>query len=99
MYVPAGLDAMLTLRVVASALDAPAHEHIRRGFQIELFNRRGAQGFTHGREELELVKTYRTVAEKYDLAQYPRIAGTLRGLAESYERDAERESKRDPLED
>jgi len=99
VYAPAGLDAMLALPVVARALDAADHDHIRRGFQVELFNRRGVHGFTHGQEELQLAKTYREIAEKYDLAKYPRIAATLRGLAEGYERDAERESKRDPLED
>lgn len=99
VYAPAGLEAMFKLPVVAKALDTPAHDHIRRGFQVELFNLRGVHGFTHGRDELELGKKYRAIAERYDLAKYPRIAGTLRGLAESYERDAEREAKRDPLGD
>jgi hypothetical protein len=99
VYSPAGLEGILRYPVLAGTIDAPEHDHIRRGLTTELFNRRGVHGFSGGKEELELAATYRAYAEKYDLAKFPRIATSLRSLAESYERDAKREAKRDPLND
>ena len=96
MYAPAGLVEMLSLPVVAKTLDAPERDHLRRGLEMELFNSRGAFGFSGGKDELKLADDLRTCAAQYDLATYPRIAATLRGLAESYERDAERDAKSDP---
>jgi len=96
VYSPAGLEGMLRYPAVAGTVDAPEHDHIRRGLTIELFNQRGVHGFSAGKEELELAASYRAYADKYDLAKFPRIATSLRSLAESYERDAQREAKRDP---
>ncbi|MEO8613616.1 MAG: hypothetical protein ABI600_00625 [Luteolibacter sp.] len=98
-YRPAGLEGILEHLAVAKCLDAPEHEHMRRGLTTELFNSRGVHGFSGGKEELELAKSYRLRADQYDLAKFTRIATSLRGLAEGYERDAERESKRDPYSD
>ena len=98
-YHPAGLEGILQYPAVAKTLDAPEHDHMRRGFSVELFNHRGVHGFSSGKEELELAKQYRMYADKYDLAKFTRIASTLRGLAESYERDAEREARHDPFND
>src|SRR5688572_19870310 len=99
MYPPAGLIEMLNLPVVAKTLDAPEHEHMRRGLGIELFNSRGVHSFSGGKEELELAREFRGHATNYDLAVYPRIAATLRSLAEGYEREAERDARRDPYRD
>ena len=90
---------MLQYPAVAKVLDASKHDHMRRGFSVELFNHRGVHGFSSGKDELELAKRYRAYADKYDLAKFTRIASSLRGLAESYERDAAREAKRDPFND
>lgn len=99
MYAPAGLVEMLSLPVVAKTLDAPEHEHVRRGLRMELFNARGVHGFSGGKDELKLAEDFRGHATKYDLETYPRIAATLRSLADGYERDAERDAKRDPFDD
>jgi hypothetical protein len=66
---------------------------------MELFNSRGVHGFTRGQDELKLAASYREHAAKYDLEGYSQIAATLRGLAEGYERDAERDAKKDPYGD
>lgn len=99
LYAPAGLAEMLSLPVVAKTLNAPEHDHMRRGLEMELFNSRGVHGFSNGKEELKLAEDYRARAAKYDLATYSRIATTMRSLAEGYERDAERDAKRDPFGD
>lgn len=96
VYPPAGLNGILQNALVARCLDDADHEHMRRGLTIELFNRRGVHGFTSGREEIKLAEDYREYANNYDLQGYTRIASSLRGLAEGYERDAIRESARDP---
>lgn len=97
MYHPAGLEGLLKYSIIAKCLDAPEHEHMRRGLTTELFNSRGVHGFSGGKDELELAKSYRSRADQFDLAKFTRIATSLRGLAEGYERDAERDSKRDPF--
>ena len=99
MYHPAGLEGILKHPNVAKCLDAPEHEHMRRGLTTELFNNRGVHGFSGGKDELELAKSYRSRADQFDLAKFTRIATSLRGLAEGYERDAERDAKRDPFSD
>lgn len=99
MYAPAGLAETLRLPVVAKTLDAPEHEHLRRGLELEIFNSRGVHGFSGGKDELKLAEGFRERAMEYDLATYTRVATTLRSLAESYQRDAERDAKRDPYTD
>lgn len=98
-YSPAGLEGILKYPAVANCLDASEHEHMRRGLTTELFNSRGVHGFSGGKAELELAENYRSRADQYDLAKFTRIATSLRGLAEGFERDAERETKRDPYRD
>ena len=99
MYHPAGLEGIMKFPAVAKCLDAPEHEHMRRGLTTEIFNSRGVHGFTGGKEELELAENFRLRADQYDLATFTRIATSLRSLAEGYERDAERDAKRDPYND
>ena len=84
---------------VARVLNQPDNEEMRRGLTLECFNSRGVHGFTHGKEELEIAAGYRSKAEAFELAGFPRLAVVLRGIAETYERDAEREAKRNPYED
>jgi hypothetical protein len=99
MHAPAGLDAMLSLPVVAATLDAVEHEHMRRGLQIEILNSRGVHSPSGGKDELKLAEGFSAHAAAYDLATYPRIATTLRGLAEGYRLEAERDAKSDPYTD
>jgi hypothetical protein len=90
------VEELLQLSVVAKTVDSSDHEHIRRGMTTELFNSRGVHGFSAGAEERKIAEGYREQAARYDAAKLPRIATSLRGLAETYERDAERDAKRDP---
>ena len=64
---------------------------MRNGFHLEILNSRGAHwvGPT-GKPERELAAKYRQQAEDVENAEYQRFAATLRALAESYDRDAER---------
>ena len=96
-FPPAGLEGMLANPGVAKVLDTSELDDMRIGFRLALFNERGAFSFTHGNEELKIAQKYREFADRYDAAKFTLIAATLRSLAESYERDAERESKRNPF--
>lgn len=89
--------SMLNNPALAKVLDTSEFDDMRTGLRLALFNERGVHGFTHGSEELEIANRYRDYATKYDAAKFTLIAATLRSLAESYERDAERESKRNPF--
>jgi hypothetical protein len=90
------LKELLQYPLVLKTVDSQANEHIRRGMTTELFNSRGVHGFSAGAEERKIAEDYREHAARYDAAKLPRIAASLRGLAETYKRDAEREAKRDP---
>jgi hypothetical protein len=96
---PAGLVGLLSYPEVAKILDHKDFEEMRRGFSIALFNSRGVHGFSSGTEEMQIAKGYRDHAQKYELAGFTRIAVTLRDIADSYKRDAEREAKRNPYGD
>ena len=96
---PAGmrkLEVLLQHPIIAKVVDSAAHEHLRRGMITELFNSRGVHGFSHGKDEIEIARKYREFAVRLDAQRLPRIATSLRGLAETYEHDAEREKKREP---
>jgi hypothetical protein len=99
IYVPAEPDGLWIHRAAAAALNAKDAGDMRDGFRTELFNSRGVHGFSAGREEYELARKYRAQAESVEGAGFHRLATTLRELAESYERDAQRQLSRDPFED
>jgi hypothetical protein len=84
---------------MAEALNAKDADVVRSGFTCELFNMRGVHGFSAGKEELEIAARYHKQADALEEKGYHRFATAIRELAKSYERDAERESKRDPFED
>lgn len=94
---PAGIEGMLNNPALAKVLDASESDDMRTGFRLALFNMRGVHGFSHGKDESELAQLYRDNASKYDLAKFTNIATALRNLAESYARDAEQESQRNPF--
>ncbi len=99
IHVPADPDGLWIHRAAAAALNAKDAGDMRDGFRTELFNSRGVHGFSAGQEEHELAKKYRTQADAVEGSGFYRLATTLRELAESYERDAQRQSARDPFED
>jgi hypothetical protein len=86
-------------RSVAEALNAKHATEMRSGFTCELFNMRGVRGFTAGKEELEFADRYHEQADALEQQGFHRFATAMREFAKSYQREAERESKRDPFGD
>ncbi|AMS32774.1 hypothetical protein AEM42_10990 [Betaproteobacteria bacterium UKL13-2] len=99
IYVPADPDGLWIHRAAASALNQKEATDMRDGFRTELFNSRGVHGFTSGEAEKNIATKYRAQADEVDAAGFYRLATTLRELADDYERQAERESKRSPFDD
>lgn len=96
---PSDPDGLWIHHAVAAALNFRDTGDMRAGFTTQLFNDRGVYGFTHGEEERKLASDNRKRAEALDSKGYARFATAMREFAERYERQAERESKRDPFED
>jgi hypothetical protein len=96
VYAPAGLDGLLRYPNAAHRLDQPDADEMRRGFTTGLFNLRGVHGYSAGKEEMELATRFHDYAEKFEQAGFINIAATLRGLSESYKREAEYEAKHNP---
>ncbi len=84
---------------IAKVLNQRDAKEMRSGFTIQLSNDRGVHGFSAGEEERGFARQYREHADALDAGGYSRFATAMRELAERYERDAERESKRDPYRD
>jgi hypothetical protein len=96
---PPDPDGLWIHKAVAEALNFRDTGDMRSGFTTQLFNDRGVHGFTHGDEERKLASDNRAKAEDLDSKGYTRFAAAMREFAEQYERQAERETKRDPFED
>jgi len=91
VYCPPDPSGLWINQNVAEALNAKDAEKMRRGFCIELFNSRGAHWVDPtGQPERDLAEKYRQQAEDVENAGYQRLAASLRGVADSYDRDAER---------
>ncbi|RWX46862.1 hypothetical protein H206_03539 [Candidatus Electrothrix aarhusensis] len=91
IHCPPSPDGLWINKTVADALNAKDVEDMRDGFSVACYNSRG--GYTvdpTGKPERELAKKYRQQAEDIENAGYHRLAVTLRNLAKSYDRDAER---------
>jgi hypothetical protein len=99
IHVPADPDGLWIHRSAAAALNAKDAGDMRGGFSTALFTSRGVHGFSAGREERGLAAKYRMQADAVEAAGFNRLATMLRELATFYERDAERESSRDPFDD
>jgi tetratricopeptide (TPR) repeat protein len=89
-HAPADPDGLWIHHGAARALNARQAEEMRVGFRLGVFNARGVYYDTKGREERELASRYRDRADQVEARGYHRFASTLRELADSYERDAER---------
>ena len=98
-YSPSDPDGLWIHHATAAALNADDAKRMREGFVTELFNSRGTHSFTAGQEERQLAENYRKQAEEVDSHGYHRVATSLRKLAASYERDAERQASMDPFDD
>lgn len=100
IYVPADPDGLWIHCAAAAVLNARDAEEMRNGFRTALYNSRGGHWVDRtGREERELAAQFRTQAEAVEGAGYHRLATTLRELAETYEREAEKVSSRTPYDD
>ncbi len=99
VHAPADPDGLWIPRAAATALNGKDAKDMRDGFGAELFNSRGVHNFTAGQEELELSAHYRSQADAVEANGFHRFASSLRELADSYHRDSERESSRDPFEE
>jgi hypothetical protein len=91
IHCPPDPDGLWIHRAAADALNDKCAEEMRNGFHMAIFNSRGVQFVDPtGKPERELAEHYRQRAEDIENAGYQRLAVTLRSLAESYDREAER---------
>ena len=95
IHTPADPDGLWINNVVAEALNSRDGQKMRNGFRIGLYNSRGVYFIDPtGKPEKELAAKYREKADKVENAGYQRLAVTLRDLADSYEKEAERLASR-----
>jgi hypothetical protein len=91
IYSPLDPQGLWIDQTVANALNARDAEEMRNGFRIAIFNSRGVHTVDPtGKPERELAVHHRQKADDIENAGYQRLAVTLRSLAESYDRDADR---------
>lgn len=96
---PPDPDGLWIHHAVAAALNFRDTGEMRSGFTTQLFNDRGVFTFTHGKDERALARQNREKADALEAKGYTRFATAMREFAEQYDRQAEREEKRDPFED
>ncbi|MGY4639635.1 hypothetical protein [Pseudomonas sp. TE24901] len=90
-YCPSDASGLWIVESVAKILNSRDGEPIRSGFCTEVFNSRGAHWVDPtGSPERELANHWREKANAVEDAGYPRFAASLRELAGSYDRHAER---------
>jgi hypothetical protein len=90
-YCPADPQDLWIDQAAARTLNARDADEMRRGFQTEVFNSRGAHWVDPtGKPERELATQWRKKANAVEDAGYARFAAMLREIAESYDREAER---------
>jgi len=89
-HAPEDPDGVWPCRAVAALLDRPGFDEVRLGFRTGIYNSRGAVWRGHdegGEQERALAEKYRKRADRLAI-DFPRVAATLRELAETYERQA-----------
>lgn len=90
-HAPPDPEGLWIHRAVAAALNAKDAEMMRDSFRLGIYNSRGWHEVDPtGKPEQEFAEQYRQKAEAVENSGYHRFAGTLRKLAEDYEREAER---------
>ena len=91
IHAPADPDGLWIHRTVAAALNDRTADGLRNGFSTGTYNSRGVHDVDpSGKPEKELAEQFRNKADEIENAGFQRFAVTLRGLAESYDQDAER---------
>lgn len=88
---PPDPDGLWIHRSAAEALNAKDAEKMRSGYRVKVYNSRGVHCVDPtGKPERQLAEIYQQKADEIENAGYQRFAVTLRGLAESYNREADR---------
>ena len=91
IHIPPDPDGLWICRAVAAALNDREAGHMRDGFRTGTYNSRGVHWVDPtGDQERELTEQFRRKAEEVENAGFHRFAITLKGLADSYDREAER---------
>ena len=91
IHTPPAPEGLWIRRAVAAALNDREADHMRDGYRTATYNSRGVHWVDPtGKPERELAEQFRSKAEEIENAGFQRFAVTLRGLADSYDREAER---------
>ena len=91
IHAPEDADGLWIHRAVATELNDREADKLRNGFGTGTYNSRGVHDVDpSGKPERELAKQFRNKAEEIENAGFQRFAVTLRDLADSYDREAER---------
>ncbi len=98
VHVPPDADGLWIDRAAADVLNTADNRDVLRGFVTELYNSRGVHVVDRtGQADRNLAAKYREKADAADNAGYPRLALSLRQLADSYDREAEENARDDDL--
>lgn len=88
---PGGPDGLWIHPVIAEAMNSRERSSLRNGYSTGIYNSRGAHTVDpEAKPERALAEKYRQRADQVENAGYYRLAITLREVADSYDRDAER---------
>ncbi|MCU7815677.1 MAG: hypothetical protein KZQ81_10815 [Candidatus Thiodiazotropha sp. (ex Rostrolucina anterorostrata)] len=88
---PEGPDDLWIHPVIAEAMNSRERSSLRNGYSTGIHNSRGVHTVDpEAKPERALAEKYRQRADQVENAGYQRLATTLRGVADSYDRDAER---------
>ncbi len=91
IHTPADQSGLWINRVVAAALNDREAEDMRNGYRTGTYNSRGVHWVDPtGKPEKALAEQFRVKAEDAENEGFQRFAVTLRGLADSYDKEAER---------
>ncbi|MFP1678231.1 hypothetical protein ACLD02_06000 [Alloalcanivorax sp. C16-2] len=91
IHAPPDQDGLWIRRAVAAALNDREADDMRDGYKTGIYNSRGIHCVDPtGKPERELADQFRSKAEDVENAGFQRFAVTLRGLADGYDREAER---------
>ncbi|MCG3148332.1 MAG: hypothetical protein PCFJNLEI_01775 [Verrucomicrobiae bacterium] len=93
-HAPPSPDGLWIHSAVAEVLNARDAEEMRAGFSCERVNMRGVHWDTQGKQEREIADDYNRKADALDEKGFARIAAAVRGIAKSFEREAELDIRR-----
>lgn len=90
IYAPPDPEGLWIHIAIAGALNAKEAEEMRSGFRTGIFNSRGVHCVDPtGKPERDLAEKYKSQADDVESADFFRLANTMRGLSDSYAREAE----------